>query len=343
MIEIVKNKKISFVISSVLFLASLLLLATIGLKPNIDFTGGSLMEISFSETRPTVDEVRASLTAVGHENAVIQPIDVDGYIVKTTFISEPEHQQILSALRTSFQTGDVVKNNESGSEGINIEVDGGNAEGVVLNNLDTTSKSGLIKTTGNYIEEKRIETIGPAISTYLRTRAWQAALLVIIAIVLFVAYAFRKVSRPVKSWKFGITAIVALIHDIVITMGIFALLGHYMGVEVGIPFVVALLTILGYSVNDTIVVFDRIREKIIKRGSDNFDETVNIGVNETLVRSVNTSITTLIVLLGLFLFGGESIKYFALALIIGIVLGTYSSIFLASPLLVVWEQHKKRK
>lgn len=336
MIQIVKKRKISFIISTVLFITSLVLLTSIGLKPNIDFTGGTLMEIAFSEARPTVEELKASLDKIGQNSAVIQPIDVNGYIVKTTFVTEPQHQEILSTLRDSFQTGEVI---EGGSAGVIVESNGGSAD--AINFEEVGKNSSVVKTTGNYIEEKRIETIGPAISTYLRERAWQAALLVIIAIVLFIAYAFRRVSRPVKSWKFGVTAIVALVHDMVITMGVFVLLGYFMGVEVGIPFVVALLTILGYSVNDTIVVFDRIREKIIKRGSDKFDETVNIGVNETLVRSVNTSITTLIVLFGLFLFGGESIKYFALALIIGIALGTYSSIFLASPLLVVWEQYKK--
>jgi len=295
------------------------------------------MEINFSQQRPPVDELQQTLSNIGHSNAVIQPIDTNGYIIKTIFIKEDEHQLILSTIRDSFQTGEVI--NDDGFQGIVAE--GINGQEVVLNSTSKKNTS-IIKTDGNYIEEIRIETIGPAISTYLRERAWQAALLVIVAIILFIAYAFRKVSRPIKSWKFGVTAIVALVHDIVITMGVFVLLGKYAGVEVGIPFIVALLTILGYSVNDTIVVFDRIREKIIKRGADNFAETVNIGVNETFVRSINTSFTTLLVLFGLFFYGGESIKYFALALIIGISFGTYSSIFLASPLLVVWETYKKK-
>ena len=121
-------------------------------------------------------------------------------------------------------------------------------------------------------------------------------------------------------------------------MGVFVLLGHFLGVEVGIPFVVAMLTILGYSVNDTIVVFDRIREKIMRKEYKNFAETVNVGVNETIPRSINTSVTTLLVLLGLCIFGGESVRFFSLSLVIGIILGTYSSLFLASPLLVWWEK-----
>ncbi|MBH41487.1 MAG: protein translocase subunit SecF [Candidatus Magasanikbacteria bacterium] len=206
-----------------------------------------------------------------------------------------------------------------------------------------TSVRDAFQTEESEVFEDSVETIGPSISSDLRSRSIKAGIGVILAIILFVAYAFRKVSRPVSSWKFGVTAIIALLHDVIITMGVFALLGKYMGVEIGIPFVVAMLTILGYSVNDTIVVFDRVREKLIKKGSDRFAETVNAGVNETIPRSINTSVTTLLVLLGLCVFGGESVRFFSLALIIGIILGTYSSLFLASPLLVSWEQLRNRK
>jgi len=190
--------------------------------------------------------------------------------------------------------------------------------------------------------EERFETIGAAISSHLRERSMYAAVAVVLAIILYIGYTFRKVSKPVQSWKYGVTAIIALFHDVIITMAVFAVLGHYAGVEVGISFVVALLTIMGYSVNDTIVVFDRIRENLIKRGSDQFDETVNMGVKQSITRSLNTSLTTLLVLVALFVFGGESIHYFSLTLIVGIVVGTYSSIFLASPLLVEWANYKKR-
>ena len=199
------------------------------------------------------------------------------------------------------------------------------------------------ETDQNKVLEERVDVIGPAISSHLRSRAFSAAIAVVIAIILYVAYAFRKVSEPVKSWKYGIAAIVALVHDVTITMAVFALLGYYLGVEIDIPFVVALLTILGYSVNDTIVVFDRVRENLLHDGPNRFAQTVNEGVNGTLVRSMNTSITTLLVLFALFFFGGATIKFFSLALIIGIALGTYSSIFLASPLLVVWNEWGKKK
>ena len=192
------------------------------------------------------------------------------------------------------------------------------------------------------VQEERYEAIGPAIGQELKSKAVYSMLVVIIAIVVYVGWAFRKVSYPVKSWKYGVIAIIALVHDITITLGVFALLGRFMSVEIGLPFVAALLTILGYSVNDSIVVFDRIRENLGRLVKTNFESIVNRSVNETLVRSINTSVTTLLVLLMVFIFGGASIKFFVLALIIGILSGTYSSIFLASPLLVIFEKHWKK-
>jgi len=311
MINLIKYKKIPFIISSVLFVVSVIILLTIGLRPGIDFTGGSLLEVSFTETRPNTQEVRDSLSQIEFDlgDPVIQLSEEKNMLIRTKFVNEDEHQQVLSTLRESFE----------------VQVD---------------EEAGIVE---NKVWEERIETIGPAISAHLKSRAVYAVLAVVIAIVIYVAYAFRKVSKPVQSWKYGISAVIALIHDVTLTMAIFALLGKYLNVEIGIPFVVALLTILGYSVNDTIVVFDRVRENLIKRTADKFSEMVNLGVNQTFVRSINTSVTTLVVLFALFLFGGESIKYFALALIVGIASGTYSSIFLASPLLVVWEQLKNKR
>jgi preprotein translocase subunit SecF len=176
-----------------------------------------------------------------------------------------------------------------------------------------------------------------------KTKAAEAVFLATFGIAIYIAWAFKKISRPVESWKYGIAAIVALLHDTIITLGAFAFLGKYYGIEVGVPFVAALLTILGYSVNDTIVVFDRIRENLLKSGAkENFEETVNNSVNETLARSINTSMTVLLVLVAIFFFGGLSIKYFALALIIGVFFGTYSSIYIASALLVeAWRYFRR--
>lgn len=193
------------------------------------------------------------------------------------------------------------------------------------------------------MREDRFETIGPSIGSELRRKSFWSALLIIVAISLYVAWAFRKVSRPIASWKYGIITIIALLHDVLIPAGAFALLGAFAGIEVNSAFIVALLTTMGYSVNDTIIVFDRTRENITRHGgSMTFDDVVNRSVNETLTRSLNTSLTTLLALIAIVLFGGESIRYFALALIIGITAGTYSSIFIASPLLVTWNRWSRR-
>ncbi len=190
------------------------------------------------------------------------------------------------------------------------------------------------------IEE--VSFISSTISSELKSRAITAIIFAVMGIALYVAWAFRKVSYPVESWKYGIGAVIALTHDILITIGIFSFLGRFYGMEINIPFVAALLTILGYSVNDTIVVYDRIRENLNKAGAkDNFEETVNSSINQTLGRSINTSLTVVIVLGAIILFGGESIYSFSLALLVGIIFGTYSSIFVASALIVeLWKQRK---
>ncbi len=184
--------------------------------------------------------------------------------------------------------------------------------------------------------ELSFETVGPTVGQELKQRSITALIIVLLAIIAYISFAFRKVSKPVPSWRYGVVAVVALFHDVVIPVGVFAALGHYLDVKIDILFVTAALTVLGFSVHDTIVVFDRIRENIIRRPGKTFEETVNNSVNETLVRSINTSLTVLIVLLAVFFFGGVTIKYFVLMLILGIVSGTYSSIFIASPLLVSW-------
>jgi len=193
------------------------------------------------------------------------------------------------------------------------------------------------------IQNTRLDYIGPSISSELKSKAIWALVVAVIGITLYITYAFRKVSRPVESWKYGVGAVIALVHDVLITVGIFAILGHFFGIEVDSSFIAALLTILGFSVHDTIVVYDRTRENLLKSGSgEKFDETVNRSLNETMARSINTSLTVLITLLAIFLFGGASIKNFTLALLIGISFGTYSSIFIASALIVDWWKWERK-
>ncbi|MFY9461813.1 MAG: protein translocase subunit SecF [Candidatus Sungiibacteriota bacterium] len=196
----------------------------------------------------------------------------------------------------------------------------------------------------NPLVEKRFDSIGPTIGRELKNRSVLAIFLVILLIVLYIAWAFRKVSKPVPSWKYGVVTVVALLHDVALPTGLVAVLGHFGGAEVDTLFVTALLTILGFSVHDTIVVFDRIRENLKgAKPKESFEETVNKSVNETMVRSINTSLTVILAMLAVFLFGGESVRYFSLILIAGIIFGTYSSIFIASPLLVSWHYYTSRK
>lgn len=300
--QIIQKRKIWLLISGSVIIISVIFLIIWGLNAGIDFTGGSLLEIKFKENIPTTESLRDAVAQINLEGDVnIQATENDSFIIRFQSIEENTHQQIMQHLRDAYDQPEAES---------------------------------------SVIVEERYEAIGPAIGKELQNKAVYSIIIVLICIVLYIAWAFRKVSFPVKSWKYGIIAIVALFHDVLITLGIFAVLGHF-GVEVGLPFVAALLTILGYSVNDTIVVFDRIRENLSRLVKTDFESIVNRSVNETITRSVNTSLTTLLVLLAIFLFGGSSIQFFILALICGVILGTYSSIFIASPLLVVWEKWGK--
>lgn len=306
MIAIIKQRKIWFSVSTVLVIASLAAILGIGLNLGIDFNGGSLMEIEFNQqvSRPNSIEVNQALAPVQIGGVVTQAVGDNGMILRFKNVDEPTHQQILTTLNQAFVADGISE---------------------------------------NIITEKRFDSIGPTIGAELKTKTLWAIGIVLLAIIVYIAWAFRKVSKPVASWKYGLIAIVAVFHDIIITLGIFAILGRLYGIEINAPFIAALLTILGYSVNDSIVVFDRTRENLLKDIGSDFDKVVQKSVNEVIVRSINTSFTTLFVLFAILLLGGATIREFILALIIGIAIGTYSSIFLASPLLVTWEKFRSRK
>ena len=243
--------------------------------------------------------------------------------------SAPSGQMVREHL-TPFELGDVQVQ-QTGERGMIIrtrDMDEETHQRIVsaLRELDSD------------LVEKRFVSIGPTIGGELKQKALWALGLVLVMIIAYIAFAFRHVSHPISSWKYGIVAIVALVHDVAIPTGLFVYLGKFQGVEINALFISALLTILGFSVHDTIVVFDRVRENLRRRVSTDFAETVNISVTETVVRSINTSLTLLFVLLTLFFLGGESTRYFSLALIVGTVVGVYSSIFIASPLLVTWQK-----
>ncbi len=317
MYNIIKNKKISLGLSSFLIAASLFMILTFGLRFGVDFTGGSLLEIKYPEGRPATEEIKNALNTININDLSIKPVGDNGLILKFKEINEVTHQKILTKLN------EHSKNYSQNKPKINNKEDA-NA---------TTVNSQII--------ELRFDSVGPSIGTELKLKSLKAIFWVIITIVLFIAWTFRKVSKPISSWKYGIISIIALFHDIIILCGAFALLGKLFAVEIGVEFIAAILTILGYSVNDTIVVFDRLRENLPKSNSS-FHNTVNISINQTITRSINTSLTTLLVLLSIYILGGVTVKNFILALMIGILIGTYSSIFLASPLMVVWNEWKKK-
>ncbi len=296
MFKIIKNRKIYFIISGILVGLSILALIFFGLKPSIDFTGGTLMEVEFEKGRPDVNIVREKLGGLDLGVASVQPSGDEAVIVKAKDLTNEQRNKVLKNLKKDF----------------------------------------------GKVNELRFESIGPSIGKELKDKAYVSIIVVVICIVLYIAYVFRKMSSTIASWKMGMCAIVALAHDVIITCGVFAILGRFMGVEVDTLFVTALLMVLGYSINDTIVVFDRVRYNVLKNSAVNFEVNVERSVNQTMVRSLSTSITTFLVLLALYLFGGETIKWFVFALMIGVIVGTYSSIFLASPLLVEWERRGKR-
>ncbi|MBI2086420.1 protein translocase subunit SecF [Candidatus Daviesbacteria bacterium] len=188
------------------------------------------------------------------------------------------------------------------------------------------------------VEERRQEFIGPIIGSELKQKAIVALILASLMIIVYIAFSFRKIPKPASSWRFGIAAIFALIHDILVVVGAFAILGKFLDVEVDTLFVTALLTVIGFSVHDTIVVFDRIRENLIKYMGKRFIDVANLSIIQTLGRSLNTSLTVVFVLIAMLFFGGETIKWFVVALLLGIISGTYSSIFNATALLVWWEE-----
>lgn len=249
--------------------------------------------------------------------------------------SQPNVAQIQDAVKDDNLGSLIVQPSEDNSVIIRFSNTDEETHQAVLSSL------GSLQDTNGAVEELRFDSIGPSIGQELRSKAFWIFMIVLLIIIIYISFAFQKVSKPVASWKYGLISIIALFHDMLITIGVFAILGHFYGVEVNSAFVVALLTVLGYSVNDTIVVFDRVRENLPKSDTD-FQSTVNSSLNQTVVRSINTTLSTLLALVAVFLFGGSSIRDFVLTLIVGIFCGAYSSIFVASPLLAYFEKWQRK-
>lgn len=212
-----------------------------------------------------------------------------------------------------------------------------------VSEADHQNYVGALESKFGSFEEMTFQSIGPSVGAELRQKSIKAIIFVLLGISLYIAFAFRKVYQPISSWKYGVVTLISLFHDVAIPAGMLAVLGHFGAVEIDGNFVVALLVVVGFSVHDTIVVFDRIRENLlIGRGKKEFGEVINDSVNETLARSINTSVTLILVLLALYFVGPASLQYFVLTLLVGVTVGIYSSIFVASPLLYVWHKLSTR-
>lgn len=290
MLDIIGLRKYAYWFSGILVIASVVAIATFGLRLGLDFNGGTMIEVRFVKTpAPQVSDIQDALSSLDVRSLTVQATDDNGAIIRFLASDDAVNESVLAELRKTDEELSVL----------------------------------------------RTDFIGASVSGDIRKNAIWGTVLSILAIAAYIAFAFRKVSRPISSWEYGWGSIIALAHDVLITTGAFALFGHFLDVEVGVPFVAALLTILGYSVNDTIVVYDRIRENLLRsRAKTDFTTLVNRSVNETVSRSVNTSLTVLIVLASIAILGGDEVRWFAIALLIGVSFGTYSSIFVASALLV---------
>ena len=293
MLNIIEKRKYTYVLSAFLIGMSVFAIAMWGIKPGIDFVGGTLMEFKIGDDKEiSRDSLCEKIEDGCDDNFTVSASQSDhgkSIIIRYKQSNEEFNQKVFAA---------VVELDENATQ-------------------------------------LKADFIGATVSKQLKSNAAKAIIFAIIAILLYIAWAFRKVSVPVSSWYYGFGAVAALTHDIIITLGIFAALGRFAGIEVGVPFVAALLTILGYSVNDTIVVYDRIRENVLRtRSISDFEGLVNKSLNESLARSFNTSFTVVLVLVPIILFGGDTLFNFSLALLIGVLFGTYSSMFIATALVV---------
>ncbi|MFW6056610.1 MAG: protein translocase subunit SecF [Chloroflexota bacterium] len=288
MMDFVGKRHWFFLGSACALLIAVIALVGFGLRPGIDFTGGTSMTLHF-ETQVEQTDLRETIWETGHPEASIQRSE-DDYLVRLSQLNVDERETLIETLNTTLASEVTV--------------------------LD-------------------YNTVSPAVASETAENAGLAVLIASVAMLLYIAWAFRRMPSP---FKWGACAIVALIHNILIVAGVFAILGRFSGVEIDALFITGLLTIVGYSINNTVVVFDRIRENRAKGLSSDLHITVNASLVETVVRTINTTLTTLCVILALLLFGGATIHYFILVLFLGLLIGTYSSMFIAGPLLVTWEK-----
>ncbi|HEV7216372.1 MAG TPA: protein translocase subunit SecF [Chloroflexota bacterium] len=301
MLNIIGRRYLYFRLSLLIIIPGTIFLIFFGLRPGIDFSGGSNLELQLQKPVdiPAIEQI---LTKDGFPDSVVQTVNDPGTPNAVNLRTKP--------MSNTPQNNQVAK----------VEAD--------------------IQAQFGKVTQLQFQSIGPVIGAELTRKAIYAVLGAGVLILLYIWYAFRNVATPLR---FGICALAALLHDVLVVMGVFAILGKVFKIEIDALFVTAMLTVIGFSVHDTIVVFDRIRENLGRRSGDPFETVVNASIVQTLARSLNTSITVLLTLLALYLFGGVSIRLFVLALLVGIFSGTYSSIFNASCLLVVWQNKEFRQ
>lgn len=297
MYDIIGKKWWFIIFSGLLIIPGIISLALWGLRLSIDFTGGSLVELKFSDEKVSGQR--------------IEEVVKDSKL-EIVSLSQTREKTYLLRLKP------------------------------IDKNQNRTLQEELGKNLGK-VEELRYETVGPVIGAETTKNAVTAVIVASIAIIIYISLSFRHIPKPYSSWKFGVAAVAALIHDVLLVLGVFSLLGHFFHVEIDSLFITALLTVMGFSVHDSIVVFDRIRENLRKMGGTSFTKVVNASLVQTLARSLSTSLTVLFTLFALLLFSGESIRWFIVALLVGITSGTYSSIFNAAPLLVIWEDRNNKR
>jgi preprotein translocase subunit SecF len=292
--NIVKHRYLYFAISLVVIIPGLLALLIWGFPLAIDFTGGSLLDITFSGQAPEPAQILAVYAQFGLGDSQVQTSGLQEVIIRSKDMTEDQKTQIVDAMQKEFNQTITVQ---------------------------------------------RFDTVGPSVGREVASRAAGAVGLAAIAIMLYITYAFRGVPH---AFRYGVSAIIAMLHDVAVVVGVEAILGHFLGWEVDSLFLTALLTVIGFSVHDTIVVFDRIRENSNIYRRLPYETVVNHSVVQTLDRSINTQLTVMFTLLALVLFGGVTIRHFVVTLLVGVFSGTYSSIFNASPILVVWENREWR-
>ena len=305
MINVIGRTRVWYGTSLMFMVISVAALVAYGIKPGADFVGGTLVEIGFNRSVSS-DDIQKSLKDLELPSLSVSNTERNSVLIKTAPIERGEIDQIIKTLEINLIQND---------------------------NLDITK-----------VEERQAQTIGPTVGRNLTNRAVAAVAFTIIAIIFYIAWSFRKIQRPFSSWSMSAATIIALVHDVIFTLGFVSLINHFYGFEANSYLLVALLTVLGFSVHDTIVVFDRIRENLLHASRNTtLAQIVNESINQTLARSLNTSLTALLILLALASIGGSTIRPLVLTLFAGIAIGTYSSIFVASPVLVTWSHIKNRR